>query len=179
MKILIVLLIFITCSTVSGQGRRRPMTINPGSGYGNINEIAGGYGLSGTTLPNSTYYYGFLTTHGYQLNIYGLNVNRNLFGGLGTGALIYEKGLHIPLSADLRFTWNTGKISPFLSGDGGFLFNLNDLNKNTMMFIDGGGGIQIRITGNFSAIVGTGMRVQMGLGGRRSFINAKIGIGFK
>ena len=148
MKILIVLLIFITCSTASGQGGRRPMTINPGSGYGNFNEITGGYGLSGTSLSNSKYYYGFLTTHGYQLNIYGLNVNRNLFGGLGTGALIYEEGLHIPLYADLRFTWNTGKISPFLSGDGGFLFNLNDLNKNTMIFIDGFNGLGLDITGD-------------------------------
>ena len=180
MKILIPFLILnVVCSIVSGQGRRRPMTINPGSGYGNFNEIACGYGLRGTTLSNSNYYYGFTTTHGYQLNIYGLNVNRNLFGGLGSGVLFYEEGLHVPLYTDIRFTWNTGKVSPFVSGDGGFLFNFDDVNKKTMMFINGGAGIKLIINSNFSATFGTGLRVQMALGGRRSFINAKIGLGFK
>ena len=180
MRILIpILMINLVCCTVSGQGKRRPMTMNPGSGYANYNEITGGFGLSHTSLPNSKYYYGLTTTHGYQLNIYGLNVNRDLFGGLGTGVLIYEGGLHVPLCLDLRFTWNIDKISPFVSGDGGFLFSFDDVNEKTMMVINGGGGIKIKINRNLYATFGTGLRVQMAVGGRRSFVNAKIGLGFK
>jgi hypothetical protein len=180
MRILIhIIIINLVFCTVSGQGKRRPMTMNPGSGYANYNEIAGGFGLSHTSLSNSKYYYGLTTTHGYQLNIYGLNVNRDLFGGVGTGVLFYEGGLHIPLSLDLRFAWNINKISPFVSGDGGFLFSIDDVDYKTMMIINGGGGIKIKINPNLYATFGTGLRVQMAVGGRRSFVNAKIGLGFK
>jgi len=52
MKVLIAILIILnfTFSNGSAQGRRRAMTTNPNSGYANFNELAGGYGLAGTTL---------------------------------------------------------------------------------------------------------------------------------
>jgi len=179
MKILIsILIISLLCNTVSGQGRRRPMTFNRSSGYANFNELSGGYGLGGTSQTHSQYYYGFMTTHGYQINIYGLNVNRNIFGGLGTGALFFEQGFLVPLYADVRLIWNTGLVSPFVNGDGGFLFSFEDIDKKTMMSINGGGGIQFNISRNFSLVLGTGLRVQMTETGRRSFVNLKLGLGF-
>jgi len=66
-----------------------------------------------------------------------------------------------------------------ISGDGGFLFSFDDVNEKTLMVINGGGGIKIKINRNLYATFGTGLRVQMAVGGRRSFINAKIGLGFK
>ena len=181
MKKLIAFLLIMnfTCSMAMGQRGRRSMTTNPNSGYANFNEVAAGYGLSGTTLPNSEYFYGATTTHGYQLNIYGLNINRSFFAGIGTGALFYEKVLYIPLSFNLRFIWNTGKVSPYITGDGGFLFNPDDLDRKTLTLINGGGGVQFKINKNFFVNLGTGLGVQMGLDGRRSFINAKLGLGFK
>ena len=181
MKVFIAILIILnfTFSNASAQGRRRAMTTNPNSGYANFNELAGGYGLAGTTLSSSKYYYGIITTHGYQLNIYGLNVNRSFFSGIGAGALIYENKLLVPLTLNLRFIWNTGKVSPFISGNGGFIFNFDDVDKKTMVLIKGGGGIQIKLSDNFSVIAGTGLGVHMGIDGRRSFIEGKLGLGFK
>ena len=181
MKISISLLIILTVFsvTVSGQARRRAVASNLNSGYANFNEIAGGYGLGGTTLSSSKYYYGATTTHGYQLNIYGLNVNRSFFAGLSSGALFYDKNLLIPLTLNPRFIWNTGLVSPYISGDGGFIFSPDDVDKKTMVLIKGGGGIQLRISNNFYATFGSGLGVHMGLDGRRSFIEAKIGVGFK
>jgi len=164
---------------MSGQGRRRSITTNPNSGYANFNEGIAGYGLGTTTLPNSKYYYGGTTTHGYQLNIYGFNVNRSFFAGMGSGAVFYEGNLMIPLYLDLRYFWNSKIISPYVMGEGGFLFNPDDVDKRTLLIINGGGGIQFNISDNFSVNIGSGLGIQMGVDGRRSFVFGRVGFGFK
>ena len=176
--ILSVLLIFAT-AFVMGQGRRRSMTTNPNSGYANFNEGAGGYGLGTTSLPNSGYYYGGITTHGYQLNIYGFNVNQSFFAGLGSGALFHEGNPMIPLYLDLRFFWNIKHIAPYIMGEGGFLFNPNDVDKKTLLMINAGCGIQFNFADNFSVNLGPGLGIQMGVDGRRSFAFARVGFNFK
>jgi len=173
-----ILLIIISVS-VFGQGRRRSMTTNPNSGYANFNEAAAGYGLGTTSLPNSGYYYGGITTHGYQLNIYGFNVNQSFFAGLGSGALFHEGDPLIPLYLDLRFFWNIKNISPYLMGEGGFLFNPNDVDKKTLLIINAGGGVQFNFSDNFSVNLGPGIGIQMGVDGRRSFAFARVGLNFK
>ncbi len=60
-------------------------------------------------MPYSGQYYGFTTSHGYQLNIYGLNLSTNLFIGLGTGLLFYTEGNLVPAFIDFRFTWDKKK----------------------------------------------------------------------
>ncbi len=181
MKRAIILSVFLIFATafVMGQGRRRSMTTNPNSGYANFNEAAGGYGLGTTSLPNSGYYYGGLTTHGYQLNIYGFNVNQSFFAGLGSGALFHEGDPMIPLYLDLRFFWNIKNISPYIMGEGGFLFNPNDVDKKTLLMINAGCGIQFNFADNFSVSLGPGIGIQMGVDGRRSFAFARVGVNFK
>mgnify|MGYP001181028958 CR=1 FL=1 len=173
------ILLIIISVTVIGQGRRRSMTTNPNSGYANFNEAAAGYGLGTTSLPNSGYYYGGITTHGYQLNIYGFNVNQSFFAGLGSGALFHEGDPLIPLYLDLRFFWNIKNISPYLMGEGGFLFNPNDVDKKTLLMINAGGGVQFNFSDNFSVNLGPGIGIQMGVDGRRSFAFARVGLNFK
>ncbi len=176
--ILSVFLIFAT-AFVMGQSRRRSMTTNPNSGYANFNEAAGGYGLGTSSLPYSGYFYGGITTHGYQLNIYGFNVNQSFFAGLGSGALFYEGNPMIPLYLDLRFFWNIKHIAPYIMGEGGFLFNPNDVDKKTLLMINAGCGIQFNFADNFSVNLGPGLGIQMGVDGRRSFAFARVGFNFK
>ncbi len=176
---LLLLLFIISAGVIQGQARRRSVTTNPNSGYANFNELVAGYGLGTTALPNSEYYYGGISTHGYQLNIYGLNINRSFFAGLGAGALFFEGDLMIPLFLDLRHFWNSKIISPYIMGEGGFLFNPRNIDKKTLLMINGGGGIQFNISDKFSLNAGPGLGIQMGVDGRRSFLFARFGLGFK
>lgn len=181
MKRLITLLLIsiVAVCMVYGQGRRRSVTTNPNSGYANFNEAAAGYGLGTTSLPNSQYYYGAITTHGYRLNIYGFGVNSSFFAGLGSGALLYEGNFLFPLYLNLRYFWNFKFVSPYIMGEGGFLFNPKDVDNKTLLMINGGGGIQFNLMDTFSVNVGPGVGIQMGVDGRRSFIFARFGLGFK
>jgi len=181
MKRLIILSAFmiIISGFVLGQSRRRSTTTNPNSGYANFNEAVAGYGLGTHYLSNSGYYYGGITTHGYQLNIYGFNVNQSFFAGVGSGALFYEKSPMIPLYLDLRFFWNIKHIAPYIMGEGGFLFNPNDVDKKTLLMINTGAGVQFNFANNFSINVGPGLGIQMGVDGRRSFAFARVGFNFK
>ena len=113
-KFKIIFVLIIACTTVFGQTNHRPVTLNPNSGYININELHYGYGLGGTTRSYSKQFYGLTTMHGYKLNIYGLHINHSLLGGIGTGILFYNGGPLFPLYLDLRFGWNSKKISPIM-----------------------------------------------------------------
>ena len=89
---ILISLLLLAVITVSAQPYKRPATLNPNSGYSNVNELAGGFGLGITSEDYARHFAGFTTTHGYQLNLFGLNVKSNLFGGLGTGILVYNGG---------------------------------------------------------------------------------------
>lgn len=185
MKKLITILVFILagavalCQKPSGS-KRHSVTLNPNSGYMNINELTYGYGLGSTTLPYSKQFFGLTTMHGYQLNIYGLHINHSLLGGIGTGILFYNGGALFPLYLDLRFVWNSKKISPYVFGNSGLILNFEDLNGETKIFINGGGGVLVKIDDSLSASFGTGLLVQMGSNtSRDAFVNLKAGVVFK
>jgi hypothetical protein len=178
-RFILLLIIIFVCRSASGQDKHKPVTINPSQGYANFYEITCAYGIGTTTEPYSKYYYGMTTSQGYQLNFYGLNIKRSIFGGLGTGIIVYNGGGLLPVFADLRFTWYKKKISPFVYGNTGFLFDFHDFFDNARMFINGGGGIKIKFDSNLFASFGTGLQIQMGNTSRESFLNLRIGLGFK
>jgi hypothetical protein len=178
--LLLISLIVISVATMVGQPYNRPVTVNPRSGYVNINELTCAYGLGITTPDYSKYFYGLTTTHGYQLNLYGLHVNSSLIGGIGTGILFYNGGTLFPLYADVRYTTNKKRVSPFIFATGGFLISLDDLNYKTRLFVNGGGGVRFKFDDHISIVVGPGLFVQMGNGVfRDAFVNMKVGIVFK
>jgi hypothetical protein len=177
---ILIFLLLLTVATASAQPYKRPGTVNLNSGYANVNELTGGYGLRVTSEDYSKYFVGFTTTHGYQLNLFGLNVKRNLFGGLGTGALFYNGGFLIPLFGDIRFTWNREKLTPFIFGRSGLLINPDDLDLGTRQFINLGGGIRLKLNEQFTASFSPGVLIQMGnLVPRDAFVDLKIGLVYK
>jgi hypothetical protein len=160
--------------------KRHSVIINPNSGYVSINDITYGYGLGSTFSPYGKQYIGFTTMHGYQLNIYGLHVNRSLIAGAGTGVLFYAGGTLIPLYLDFRYIWSFKKISPFIYEDNGVLMNYKELLNGTKMFINPGAGIKLKISGSLTADFGAGLFVQMDQGvSRDSFVNIKMGVVYK
>jgi hypothetical protein len=168
---------FAAAQKPSGSTRQK-VTLNTNSGYANVTEATFGYGVAGTTMPYSRQYYGFTSSHGYQLNIYGLNLSTNLFLGLGSGLLFYKEGNLVPAFVDIRFTWDKKMIEPFLYGNSGLLFGVKNLDENTKLFINAGGGIRFRIDGAFALSLGTGLLLQMGTS-RASFLNVKAGVSYK
>ena len=179
-KFKIIFVITIACTTVFGQTNHRSVTLNPNSGYITTNELTFGYGLRSTCLPCSKQFYGLTTIHGYQLNRYGLNVNYGLQGGLGTGVLFYNRDYLFPLYLDVRFSRNKKKASLFIFGDAGLLLSTEDFNGQTRLFINGGGGVRIKIDNHLTVNIAPGLFIQMGnIVCRDAFINLKAGFSFK
>jgi hypothetical protein len=143
----------------------RTFSSNPG--YITITEFSGGPGLGGTGVPYADYYFGIT-------NIYGYLINESFLVGLGTGALVFNKGLLIPVFVDLRYNIHTDILTPYLFGDCGFAFNPNNVFK---IFINPGAGLRIALQKNFALTLGTGMYVQFD-NTRDSFINFKLGVIF-
>jgi len=179
-KTVILFLVCITLRPLTGQTYKRPVTINPSSGYVTVNELNGGYGLGETVIDYSKYYGGFTTTHGYQLNIYGLNVNSSLAAGIGTGIFVYNGGALLPFYADGRFTMNRKKVSPYLFARSGLLVSINDLNGQTRLFLQGGPGVRIKINDQFAFCASPSLLVQMGSNvSRDAFLSLNAGLVFK
>jgi hypothetical protein len=178
-KIVLICALIIIVSDAAHAQRRRPITLNTGSGYVTINEMIGGYGLAGTSSDYADYFYGFTTTHGYQWNMRGLGVNQSMSGAVGAGIMIYESGKLFPLFGDLRFTINRSKVSPYFMARGGILISSEDFDKLTQLFINAGAGINIKIIGNLAVNLGPGLLVQAGGGARESFLSFNAGIWFK
>jgi hypothetical protein len=185
MKRLIIILAYILICTFSYSQKPvflklESVTINANSGYVSITDITYGYGLDGSTKPYGRQYIGFTTMHGYQLNLYGLNIKRSLIAGAGIGVLYYDAQPLVPLYLDFRYVWSLKKISPFIYEDNGILMNFDDLQGSTKMFINPGIGIKLKISGSLSANIGAGLFVQMGPDvSRNSFVNLKVGVVYK
>jgi hypothetical protein len=179
-KLKIILVIIIAGTTLFGQTNHRPVTLNPNSGYITINELNLGYGLGTSFRPYSKQFYGLTTMYGYQLNLYGLNVNCGLQGGLGTGVLFYNKDYLFPLYLDVRFFRNKKKASLFIFGDAGLLISIEDFNGQTRLFINGGGGVHVKIDNHLALNIAPGLLIQMGNSvSRDAFVNLKAGVSFK
>jgi hypothetical protein len=181
-NLLFIPILFLALLTANGQRKsgtgQESITLNPYSGYANVTEFTYGYGVAGTTMPYSEQYYGFTSSHGYQLNIYGLNRSNHLFMGLGSGVLFYKEGNLVPLFGDFRYTWDKKKTEPFIFGASGVMFGVKDLDENSKLFINGGGGIRFRIDDSFAMTLGAGYLIQMGTS-RASILNVRAGIAFK
>ena len=141
-------------------------------GYITINELNSGVGLNLTYADYSKSFFGFTTIHGYQ-------INRSFLIAGGTGIYVYDGKTLVPLFMDFRYRFMVGQFTPYLFGDGGFLFDFSDFNSGTRLFINAGPGVRYTISNNMGLNLGTGLMIQIGDLSRDSFINFKIGVTFK
>jgi hypothetical protein len=148
----------------------QPKMLNQRPGYITFNEFSGGYGLSKNTTHYSEYFYGFNTIHGYQ-------ISKEFVLSAGTGIAIYGNGKLVPLFLDFRYRFAISRLTPYFFIDGGFLFNISDLNE-TKLFANPGMGASYSLSRNFAFQFGAGLFSQYE-DTRDSFFNLKAGVTYK
>jgi hypothetical protein len=144
--------------------------LNPDPGYIMINEFNAGFGLGTTDVPNSKYFYGFNTIHGYQVNQYFLVA-------AGTGVSFYDKSTMVPAFLDLRYRIYVSQWTLYVTGEGGFLFDVTD-NESMRMFLNPTFGLSYTVSRNLALNLGSGLFTQFG-DWRDSFFNVKLGVTYK
>jgi len=153
---------------------------DPKSGYININELTGGYGLGNTDVPYSKYFYGFTTIHGYEFNVEPFNINSGLSIGAGAGMQFYSDGAMFPVLGDLRYTIYFRKISPFVFGNSGILLNIDNLRDQSKITMNGGIGARVGLSDKINLSIATGLFVQFSQNDTRdTFINIRAGVTYK
>lgn len=175
-RILLISIILFTTLASFGQLVRpnRPgLKLDGSKGYITINEFAGGYGLSGQTVPYSKHYFGFTTLHAYQ-------ANETFLVGAGTGILFYNDGILIPLYIDLRIRLIQNFLFPYLSGSAGMLLNPSDFDPGSRLFINPAAGVMYTVHRNLALNANAGLKIQMAANdGRASFLSSKFGVTYK
>ncbi|HEY5124359.1 MAG TPA: hypothetical protein VIK14_11550 [Ignavibacteria bacterium] len=142
------------------------------SGFISITEIGGGFGLGDVSTDYSKSLVSFTT-------IAALRVNDHFLTGFGTGVHAYNGGNFIPLYIDMRYTFKQAKFTPFITADGGVLFNLKDFNSSGL-FINPAFGLEKKLTERISLHLSTGILVKEPPDWlKASFINFKGGLSFR
>ena len=133
-----------------------------------INEITFGSGLGNVSFPSPKSYFGITTIQGYQ-------INGKFIAGTGAGVSFYDGGTLFPLFIHLRFSFNSKPLSPFVFGDGGFLF---DTESKMALFINPGIGIRYALNHKLGINLSTGYFLKRGKP-LDSYISFRVGVIFK
>ena len=124
-------------------------------------------------IPYSKYFFGAKTLLGYRFN-------ETFIAGAGTGMLLYNDGLLIPISADVRVNFTEDVVIPYLSFSGGILLNPSDLAGGIRTFINPFAGLIFPTRRKISINAGAGTFIQMAPNTNTvTFINLKGGITYK
>ncbi len=175
-----VLMLIITGLTVvssNGQYSSVPATSSfkyvSSPGFVNITEFNGAVGLEDTIATNSAYYLGLTNVFGYQ-------IDRNFFGGIGIGYYHYDTGYLLPVFLEYRYSYYFRSFTPFLYGDGGLLINPGEFSDESKIFINPGIGVSRVISRKMEINFSAGYMIQArSTLTRVTFINFKIGVIFR
>jgi len=140
------------------------------SGYINITDLNGAYGLDMRDIPNSKYFYGISMLNGYV-------INRRFITGVGIAVNVYDEDVLMPLYLNFRYNFTETGFIPYFSADGGLLLNFNEL-KEPGLFISPGLGLYKSISDRLAVNFGTSLFMHR-TPVKSSFINFKIGLAFK
>jgi len=151
-------------------GSKRTIKLDRDPGYITYNELNSGIGLGVTSDAYSRGFAGFTTIHGYQ-------VNQNFSVAGGTGVSFYNHGTLMPLFLDLRLRFLVSRLTPYVFGDGGFLFDFVSVD-NTKLFANPGLGCYYAVSRNLAINLGAGLHSQFA-DARASYVNIKLGITYK
>ena len=150
-------------------GAQRPAPVPPEiTGYNNITELGGGFGLGDVSVDYSKSVISLTNISAYQIN------NRFL-AGVGYGAHFYNGGVLLPLYIDMRFTFNHLKVSPMIIADGGLMINPNDI-AAVGVFINPSLGVRFPMKNNNSLHLSSGVLIHNTPTGRHTFVNLKLGL---
>jgi len=141
-------------------------------GFVSITELTGAIGLGITDTDQSGHYFGLTTIAGYQFA-------RSIKVGAGAGVHIHQDGTLFPLFMDMRYSFNTHELVPYIAGDGGIMLDFTNLN-NTRLFLNPSVGLKYLAANRMGVTFSTGLMVSTGgPSERKSFVNFKLGLEFK
>jgi hypothetical protein len=144
---------------------------NPG--FVNITELNGASGLRDTLATNAGYYFGITNVFGYQ-------IDKNFFGGIGVGFYYYDVGNLIPFYLEYKYSYYLKRFTPYLYGDGGILIHPTELSEESKIFINPGIGISRVISSNLEINLSAGYMIQSRSNLTRvTFVNFKMGVIFR
>jgi hypothetical protein len=164
------LFLIISANAQYKKGNKPGIRLRPDPGYITYNELNSGLGLGVTSDAYSKGFFGFTTIHGYQ-------VNQTFSVAGGTGISFYNEGTLLPLFMDLRLRFLVSRFTPYVFGDGGFLFDFVSV-ENTRIFANPGIGCYYATSRNLAINLGVGIHSQF-RDTRASYVNIKLGITFK
>lgn len=142
------------------------------SGFISVTEIGGGFGLGDVSVDYSKSLFSFNTMAGYR-------INKHFLTGIGAGVHVYNGGTLVPLYLNVRYSFNGGKVTPFLFTDGGVNVYFKDI-MSSGLFLNPGIGLEKKLSNKVSLHLSTGVLVnQSPVGLRYSFINIRGGISFR
>ena len=142
------------------------------SGFVDIFEIMGGFGLATTDVDYAQRVIGFD-------NIFGYQINKNFLAGVGAGINFYNGGLGVPVFIDLRYSFKPSNFSPFIAADGGFQLYPDKMSASNI-FIQPSIGLQKRLSPNTSLKISVGVLTAGMVPGayRSSFFTIKGAVSF-
>ena len=139
-------------------------------GFVNITELNYSLGMKDTVSVNSKYYYGVSNLFGYQ-------IDRHFFGGVGIGYFHYDGGDFFPFYLEYKYSRYFRRFSPYLYGDGGVLVYPEDISNESKIFINPGIGISRAISSRLELAFSAGYMVQArSTFTRVTFVNFKLGL---
>mgnify|MGYP005840768595 CR=1 FL=1 len=84
-----------------------------------------------------------------------------------------------PLYGDIRYTFGSGKLMPFVGADAGLLITLDDIGSSGL-FVNPLAGLNKKLNNKYSLHAGIGLLIQEAPSGmRNSFVNIKGGVDFR
>jgi hypothetical protein len=139
-------------------------------GFVNVIELTGALGLKDTSATNAEYYSGISNVFGYQ-------IDRNFFGGIGLGYYYFEDGYLFPLYLEYKYCIYLKRFTPYFYGDGGTLMSFRDFRNDSKIFINPGFGISRAVSPKLEINLSAGYMMQArSTLTRVAFVNFKLGV---
>jgi hypothetical protein len=139
-------------------------------GFVNVTELNGALGLEDEESVNSKYYFGLT-------NIFGYQIDRNFFGGIGVGYLHYDGGNLFPVFLEYKYSMYLRRFSPYFYADGGSLMHPADFFNESKIFINPGVGISRALSSKLEINLSAGYMIQARTTLTRvTFVNFKLGV---
>ena len=185
-RTLFILIFFTSVSVTYGQysafSAHHSFRYEATPGFVNITELNGAFGLVNAGEENAPYepesvyskYYFGLT------NIFGYQIDRNFFGGIGVGYLHYEGGDLFPVFLEYKYNIYLKRFSPYFYADGGGMVHLTEFYDKSKIFVNPGVGISRTLSSNFDINLSAGYMIQARTTLTRvTFLNFKLGISWR
>jgi len=183
----LIILLFFSSSVAFGQyssySSQHSFRYSATPGFVNITEVNGAIGLVDHEGPtesqedpesiNSKYYFGVT-------NIFGYQIDRNFFAGIGGGYLHYEGDNFFPIFFDYRYAIYFKRFSSYFYADGGTLIHPNEFRDESKIFINPGIGFSRAISPKIEINLSAGYMVQARTTiSRVTFMNFKLGVALR